>query len=103
MARGRGTKAEGRWQIVLAPEVERGIVRDYCTPGMALKAIEVKWGVTEWTVNKVRLKWGLRRQGRPGRHLTPALRDEPVVTYVRCPICLGRMDLSAPHRHGAAA
>ena len=101
-------------KVKVAPEVEREIVRDYCTPGLPLATIRAKYGVTDWTINTIRLKWGLRRYQTNAAPTHPTLRraqkgqapwdeDDPTPTRRRCPICNGTEDLSAPHRHGAAA
>jgi hypothetical protein len=103
-------------KVKVAPEVEREIVRDYCTPGLPLATIKAKYGVTDWTLNVIRLKWGLRRYQTNASPAHPTLRramdrraapwdegDGPEVKLRRCPICSGTEDLAAPHQHGAAA
>ena len=89
-------------KVKVSPELERAIIRDYCTPEIPLGAIYAKHGVTAWTVNVIRLKWGLRRYRTNAAPKHPTLRkalkkqaapwddaNEPTPQLWRCPYCHG--------------
>ncbi len=97
-------------KVKVTPEVERQIVRDYAGE-LPLKAIRIKYGVTDWTINTIRLKWGLRRYQTHAAPKHPTLRraeirarapwdeaDGPTPQRCRCE-CGGIVDLGDPTGH----
>jgi len=85
----------------ITPETERAVVRDYCTPGISIAEIQARHGVTHHTINRIRQKWGLRRNQTHGSPTTSerVSHAEPAPTLYRCTYCNGPS--SDPPGHSA--